>query len=354
MISAEEGRIMTRVAVVGATGYAGAELVRILAGHPKVALTLLTSRAFAGKTFDSVYPAMSGIVDLTCEALDVDRICARADVVFTALPHKLPMEIVPRFIENGLRVIDLSADFRFRNIHRYEAHYQPHSAPELISTAVYGLPEIYADEIRSARLIGNPGCYPTSVLLPLVPLLKDRLLEVFGIVADSKSGVSGAGRSATVTSLYCSVTESFKAYKVAVHRHNPEMEEILGREAGREVTLTFVPHLVPMSRGMQTTIYAQPADGVGRKDIRNCLTGQYKNCRFVRLNVDGRPPDTLHVRGTNFCDIGFTLDERNNRLILMSAIDNLVKGAAGQAVQNMNIMLGLDECLGLMQVPYPL
>lgn len=345
---------MTRVAVVGATGYAGAELVRLLAGHPHIELTVLTSRKYAGQSFESVYPAMSGVVQLSCEAFDSRRVCEQADVVFTALPHELPMEIVPGLIDQGRRVIDLSADFRFRDAARYEAHYQPHKAKDLLARSVYGLTEIYRDEIRTAALVGNPGCYPTSVLLPLVPLVRDGLLDLKTLIADAKSGVSGAGRSPSLTTLYCAVSESFKAYKVTGHRHNPEMEEVLGREAGQAVTLTFVPHLVPMSRGMQTTIYANPAAGVEGADIGRCLKEFYRERPFVRLCADGKPPDTLHVRGTNFCDIGFVLDERNNRLILLSAIDNLVKGAAGQAVQNMNIMLGVPETAGLMQVPYPL
>jgi N-acetyl-gamma-glutamyl-phosphate reductase len=345
---------MTRVAIVGATGYAGAELVRLLSGHPHVTPTVLTSRSYVGKAFDQIYPAMSGIVNLDCEEYDIDRVSANADVIFTALPHKLPMETVPGLIERGKKVIDLSADFRFHDAARYEAHYQPHAAKGLLSRAVYGLSEVYADDIREATLVGNPGCYPTSVLLPLVPLAKRGLLELNTLIADAKSGVSGAGRSPSLTTLYCAVSESFKAYKVAVHRHNPEMEDVLSRQTGKDVTITFVPHLVPMSRGMETTIYATPAAGVSLEDIRTCLTEFYAGRKFVRLCADDRPPDTLNVRGTNFCDIGLALDQRSNRLILMSAIDNLVKGAAGQAVQNMNIMLGIDECTGLMTMPYPL
>jgi N-acetyl-gamma-glutamyl-phosphate reductase len=229
---------MTRVAVVGATGYAGGELVRLLAGHPHIELTVLTSRKYAGQSFERVYPAMSGFVRLSCEAFDSRRVCEQADVVFTALPHKLPMEIVPGLIEQGKRVIDLSADFRFQDVARYEAHYQPHTAKDLLAGSAYGLSEIYRDEIRTAALVGNPGCYPTSVLLPLVPLVRDGLLDLNTLIADAKSGVSGAGRSPSLTTLYCAVSESFKSYKVAGHRHNPEMEEILGRETGQAVTLT--------------------------------------------------------------------------------------------------------------------
>jgi N-acetyl-gamma-glutamyl-phosphate reductase len=345
---------MVRVGIVGATGYAGAELVRILSGHPQVELSILTSRQFAGVKFDQVYPALAGCVNLTCEELDVENVCDRAEIVFLALPHQLPMTLVPQFLERGIRVVDLSADFRFDDPAVYESAYQPHTAKDLLDQAVYGLSEIYAEAIRTADLIGNPGCYPTSALLPLIPLVRENLLNPDTVIVDSKSGVSGAGRSLAITSHYCEVNESFKAYKVASHRHNPEMNVILSREAGRPLELTFVPHLVPMSRGMLTTIYAAPSSNLQEADIRNCLQYTYAKHAFVRLCPDGRVPDTLHVKGTNFCDIGFRLDPNSNRLIIMSAIDNLVKGAAGQAVQNMNIMLGLDETIGLNPIPYPL
>jgi N-acetyl-gamma-glutamyl-phosphate reductase len=345
---------MIRVGIVGATGYAGAELVRILCGHPQVELTILTSRQFAGVRFDEVYPAMAGRVNLICEELAVEKVCDRADIVFTALPHQLPMALVPEFVKRKVRVVDLSADFRFNDAGVYESAYQPHTASDLLDKAVYGLSEIYFEDIRSAVLIGNPGCYPTSVLLPLIPLVKAGLLDLNTLIADSKSGVSGAGRTLALTSHFCEVNESFKAYKVGGHRHNPEMEAILSREADQPVHLTFVPHLVPMSRGMLTTIYAMPVAPLKPEDITQCLAAAYSGHPFIRLCAEECVPDTIHVKGTNFCDIGFKLDERTERLILISAIDNLVKGAAGQAVQNMNIMLGLDETTGLGHIPYPL
>jgi N-acetyl-gamma-glutamyl-phosphate reductase len=264
------------------------------------------------------------------------------------------MAIVPGLLRRGCRVIDLSADFRFRDAAAYEAAYQPHAAKDLLPETVYGLSEVYTEEIRKARLVGNPGCYPTSVLLPLVPLVKAGLLELESIVADSKSGVSGAGRSPSLTVHFCEVAESFKAYKVAAHRHAPEMEAVLSREAGRPATLTFVPHLVPMSRGMLSTIYARPAAALTAQAALDCIASYYRDRPFVRLRPPGMPPDTLHVRGTNCCDIGVVADERNRRLVILSAIDNLVKGAAGQAVQNMNLMFGLPETTGLDQVPYAL
>lgn len=344
---------MRRVAVVGATGYAGAELVRILTGHPNVTLTTITSRQFAGQPFAAIYPALAGLTDLVCEEYNVERIKTVADLVFLSLPHQVSMSLVPELLDAGLRVIDLSADFRFTDVHRYEAAYQPHAAPELLAQAVYGLSEVYGDRIRQARLIGNPGCYPTSVLLPLVPLLRHGLVSPAHLVADAKSGVSGAGRSPSLTTHFCEVSESFKPYKVAAHRHNPEMDEILSDAAGQEIHLTFVPHLLPMSRGMLATCYAQTMPSVDSRSIAACLEDSYGECPFVRLCHD-RIPNTRHVRGTNFIDIGFQVDEAGGTLILMSAIDNLVKGAAGQAVQNMNMMLGFDDTAGLMPLPFPL
>ena len=345
---------MHRVGIVGATGYAGAELVRILSSHPNVELTILTSRQYAGVQIDRVYPAMADVVTLTCEAFDVDRVCEQADIIFMALPHKLPMALVPDLIARGKRVIDLSADFRFKNAGVYEAAYQAHTAKNLLEEAVYGLSEVYFEQIRAARLVGNPGCYPTSVLLPLVPLLKDQLIEPDAIIADSKSGVSGAGRTPSLTVHHCEVNESFKAYKVTAHRHNPEMNEVLSREAQRSLAITFVPHLVPMTRGMLTTLYTKPTANVELGQIEDRLRSYYTERRFVRICEEDRFPDTLHVKGTNFCDIGFRIDPASNRLVIISAIDNLVKGAAGQAVQNMNIMLGMDETTGLLAPPYPI
>ena len=344
---------MIRVGVIGATGYAGAELVRILSGHPDVELTVLTSRQYAGMKYDGIYPSMAGVVNLACEEFNEDSFCDKVDIIFIALPHSIPMEIVPGLIQRGKKVIDLSADFRFKDVLRYETYYQPHTAKELLKEAVYGLCEIYFDKIKKAALIGNPGCYPTSVLLPLVPLLKENFLDINTIIADSKSGVSGAGRSLSLTTHFCEANESSKAYKVAEHRHCPEMEEILSTEAKRQVTITFVPHLIPMTRGMLTTIYAGLVKNTSPEEIEDCIASFYSGRPFIRICPDNTLPDTLQVRGTNYCDIGFKLDGRNNRLILISATDNLVKGAAGQAVQNMNIMLGIDETRGLNNVPFP-
>ena len=343
-----------RAAVIGATGYAGAELVRILSGHPDVELRLLTSRQHAGVPIDRIYPAFHRRIDLVCEAYDPEKVGREAEVVFTALPHQLPMGIVPELLRKGVKVIDLSADFRFKSRKCYEAFYQPHTAPEFLQESVYGLSEWYRDAIRSARLIGNPGCYPTSILLPLLPLLRAGLISSKGIIADSKSGVSGAGRSAAVGSLYCEVAESFKAYKVGNHRHNPEIDEVLSLGIGHEIHVTFIPHLLPMSRGMLSTIYAEALQDVDENVFRDCLKTAYAECAFIRILDAKQQPDTRNVRGTNYCDIGCHLDATHRRLVLTSAIDNLVKGAAGQAVQNMNLMMGFDETSGLDAIPYPL
>lgn len=345
---------MIRVAVVGATGYAGAELVRILSMHPEVELAVLTSRQHAGKRFAAIYPAMETLCELVCEGFDAERIQSQADIAFLALPHKLPMAIAPDLLAAGVRVVDLSADFRFTSQKRYESAYQPHTAPDTLAKSVYGLTEVYREQIAAADLVGNPGCYPTTVLLPLVPLLRAGLVDADGLVADAKSGVSGAGRSPSLTTHFCEVHESYKPYKVAAHRHNPEMDEVLSREADRPVHITFVPHLVPMSRGMLTTIYARLDPSASEEAVLDCLRSFYDPAPFVRVCSDQRIPDTRFVRGTNFCDIGVRVDSANHRLIVMAAIDNLVKGAAGQAVQNMNLMLEIDEACGLLPSPYPL
>lgn len=345
---------MIRAAVVGASGYAGAELVRILSGHPDVSLTVVTSRQYAGVPYDTIYPALNGIVRLNCDDNDPETICRDSDVVFLALPHKVPMEIVPELLNSGKRVVDLSADFRFKNRDAYEAHYQPHTSAHLMEQAVYGLSEVYGEKVASADLVGNPGCYPTSILLPLLPLVMANLVDPATVIADCKSGVSGAGRGANPVTHFCHANESFKAYKVGNHRHTPEIEENISLCAGVPVTVTFVPHLVPMTRGMESTIYVSPASGTDATAVRQCLESFYRDKPFVRLLPDGRFPDTLHVKGTNFCDIGWKVDPGSGRLIMLSAIDNLVKGAAGQAVQNMNLMYGLEETAGLSGIPYPL
>lgn len=340
---------MIKVGIIGSTGYAGAELVKILSGHPEVVITALTSRQYIGKPFSDVYPALRGIADTKCQDLDVDLFCEDVDFAFVALPHKLPMKIIPKLIERGVKVVDLSADFRFDNVELYESYYQEHSEVELLSKSVYGLSEIYKDDIINASLIGNPGCYPTTVLLALIPLIRSGLIKKENIIADSKSGVSGAGRSLSLATHYCEINESFKAYGLDGHRHRPEMEEVLSKESGDTISITFIPHLLPMTRGMLTTLYTQTEKNIGKYEIENCYNEFYKEKKFVRIYTDSStPPALINVQNSNFCDIGFSHDEESGRLVIVSTIDNLVKGAAGQAVQNMNIMLGIDETTGLI------
>lgn len=342
---------MIRVGLVGASGYTGAELARILCNHPQVELTVATSRQYAGKPLAEVFPHLRGKVDLLCENVAVEALVDRADLFFLAVPHKTAMDLVPFFLEAGKKVVDLSADFRIHDASVYEAWYQPHSAAQYLAEAVYGLPELYRDKVSNARLVANPGCYPTSVILGLAPLLKAGCIDPTTLVVDSKSGVSGAGRGANVGSLYCEMGEGFKAYKVGDHRHTPEIEQEISLMAGQEVVISFTPHLLPMSRGILSTIYAGLAAGHDEASIRKLYEDFYGQEEFVRLLPQGEFPATQFVRGSNCCDIGFKVDPRTGRVVVVSAIDNLVKGAAGQAVQNMNLLCGLPEGEGLAQAP---
>ncbi len=344
---------MIRVGIIGATGYAGAELARIISDHPQAEITVITSRQYKGKALSEVYPSMTGVVDLVCEEYDADSVCEKADYIFIALPHKLPMAIVPELLARGKKVVDLSADFRFDDLARYEGHYQPHTAPELLERSVYGLSDVFHAKIAGADLVGNPGCYPTSVLLPLIPLAREGVLDTASIVVDSKSGVSGAGRGLSLVTHFCEANESFQAYKVAEHRHTPEMEEVLSAAAKKPVGITFVPHLIPATRGMLSTVYAGIGEGVEAAGVVDKLKAFYEGRKFVRIRGGEGMPDISHVRGTNYCDIGVRVDEKNRRLVIVSVIDNLVKGAAGQAVQNMNLMAGIEETLGLSASPFP-
>ncbi len=346
---------MLKVAVVGASGYTGIELIRLLHGHPEAAVTCVTSEQNAGKRLSTVFPSALGRCDLLLENLEPVRIAEKADLIFTALPHKAAMEVVPTFLELGKKVVDLSADYRLHDPSVYGEWYEPHMNPHLLGKAVYGLPEIRRDEIAPAELVANPGCYPTSVILGLMPLLKKGVIDADSIIVDSKSGVSGAGRSAKVDNLYCEVNDGFKAYGVGgVHRHIPEIDQELSLLAGKKVAVTFTPHLVPMDRGILSTIYAMPKGIVTTAGLLKLYNELYDGEAFVRVLPEGSFPSTAFVRGSNFCDIGLTVDRRTGRIIVVTAIDNLVKGAAGQAIQNMNIMEGLPENMGLeLMALYP-
>ena len=339
---------MLKVGIIGASGYTGAELARILATHPKVKLTVATSRQYAGQKLSDVFPSLYKRVDLVCENLTVEELASRADFFFTAVPHKTAMGIVPQLLAAGKKVVDLSADYRIRDQKVYEKWYQAHSSPELLQEAVYGLPELYREEIKGARLVANPGCYPTSVILALNPILQAGLIEAGTIVIDSKSGASGAGRSASVANLYCELADSFRAYKVGgKHRHIPEIEQELSLAAGGPVRVTFTPHLLPISRGILSTIYATLTPEGAKADLFALYNKTYKKEPFVRILEPGKQPATQNVRGSNCCDIGFERDRRTGRLVLTSVIDNIGKGASGQAVQNMNLMQGFPEKTGL-------
>lgn len=344
---------MLRVGIVGVSGYTGVELARILANHPQVEITVATSRQYEGKQLAEVFPSLRSCVDITCENPAQDSLADKADFFFTAVPHKTAMDIVPRLLDKGKKVVDLSADFRIKEVATYEKWYQKHTSSHLIEEAVYGIPELYREKIPDARLVANPGCYPTSVILGLAPLLREKIIDPATIIVDSKSGTSGAGRSASVGTLFCEVTDGFRAYKVGgVHRHIPEMEQELSLLSGAGVTISFTPHLLPISRGILSTIYAQPTTTVDETFLQKLYQQTYQDEYFVRLCPPGTVPATQYVRGSNFCDIGFSLDIRTGRLIVISAIDNIVKGAAGQAVQNMNLMQGFDEAEGLHGVPF--
>lgn len=342
---------MIRVGIIGASGYTGEELVRLLCRHPGVTLTVATSRQYAGKPLCQVFPNLLQLTDLVCEDGAVAELAGRADVFFTAVPHQTAMAIVPTLLEAGKKVIDLSADFRISDALVYEQWYQPHSAVEYLREAVYGLPELHRDQIRSARLVANPGCYPTSILLGVYPLILAGLIDSATLICDSKSGASGAGRGAQTGTLFCEVTDGFRAYKIGEHRHTPEIEQEVSKMCNRPITLSFTPHLVPMSRGILSTIYANGSAAVNETLIRQAYEQYYQAEYFVRLCPAGSYPSTQYVRGSNFCDIGFKYDARTGRVIIVTAIDNLVKGAAGQAVQNMNLICGFDEKLGLEIVP---
>jgi len=340
-----------KVAVFGASGYTGLELLRLLARHPGVDLTVLTSREYQGRPVSKVFPSLAKIVELPFVPPDPEAVASQAEVAFLAVPHKTAMELVTGLLQANLRVVDLSADFRFRDQKVYEAWYQPHSAPELLVEAVYGLPELHRDKIRTARLVGNPGCYPTCVILGLAPLVQENLVYPDSLIADCKSGVTGAGRGANLTTSYCEVNDGFRAYKVAEHRHTPEMEQELSLLAGQPVKLTFTPHLAPMSRGILGTLYAQLIKPLHDGAIFELYQTFYRDHPFVRLHAPGTWPSTQQVRGSHYCDLGFKVDQERGRVIVLSAIDNLTRGASGLAVHNFNLMMGFPETLGLDVVP---
>jgi N-acetyl-gamma-glutamyl-phosphate reductase len=340
----------TRIAIVGASGYTGVELIRLLLGHPQVEITCVTSRQYAGRSITEVFPSLAGRCELICSPMEVAAIAGLAEVAFTAVPHKTAMDIVPQLLEAGLKVIDLSADYRLRDLQVYQQWYQQHTSPQLLNEAVYGLPELYRDQVAATRLVANPGCYPTSVALALYPLLTQGLIDPATLIIDSKSGTSGAGRGEKLGSLYCEVNEGFKAYGVGNHRHTPEIEQTLSQVAGQPVRVSFTPHLLPVNRGILSTCYATLKQTQSTAELLELYQQIYADEAFVRVCKDGILPNIAYVKGTNFCDVGVVSDQRTGRVIVVAAIDNLVKGAAGQAVQNLNLMQGWTETTGLLEV----
>ncbi len=339
---------MPKIAVVGATGYTGFELLRLLGSHGGVEVMSLTSETYAGKKVDEVFPALASVHDRTLVKFELS-VCEGADLVFCCLPHRVAMNTVPSLLEAGHRVVDFSADYRLRDFGVYEAWYKTkHTSPERIADAVYGVPELYREDIRKARLVANPGCYPTGAILSLAPLLRAGLIKPDSIIVDAKSGVSGAGRKADLGLQFGEVNEGFKAYGVGNHRHTPEIEQELSVALGGAVQVSFTPHLAPMTRGILSTIYAGGEGGADASAVRAALRDAYADEPFIRLMPEGALPNVTQVAGSNYVDIGLVYDERTSRFIVVVAIDNLVKGASGAAVQNMNLMLGLPETQGLL------
>ncbi len=348
---------MVKVGIIGATGYAGNELVRLLMGHKDVEIMWYGSRSYIDKKYAEVYQNMFEIVEDTCLDDNMEELASKVDVIFTATPQGFLAGVLTEEILSKVKIIDLSADFRIKDVKTYEKWYKiEHKSPQFIEEVVYGLCEINRDKVKGARLIANPGCYTTCSILTAYPLVKEGLIDPDTLIIDAKSGTSGAGRGAKLPNLFCEVNENMKAYGVTNHRHTPEIEEQLGYAAGKEIVVNFTPHLVPMNRGILATEYAtlnKKADGTlpTYEEVKAVYDKYYKNEKFVRVLEKDVCPETKWVEGSNYVDVNFKIDERTGRIVMMGALDNLVKGAAGQAVQNMNLLFGFDEAEGLNLVP---
>lgn len=343
---------MIKVGIIGATGYAGSELVRILLGHKDVEIKWYGSRSYIDKKYASIYQNFFQLVDANCMDDNMEVLADQVDVIFTATPQGLCASLVNEEILSKVKIIDLSADFRIKDVKVYEEWYKlEHKSPQFIEEAVYGLCEINREDVKKARLVANPGCYTTCSILTCYPLVKEGIIDPNTIIVDAKSGTSGAGRGAKVDNLFCEVNENMKAYGVATHRHTPEIEEQLGYACGEKITINFTPHLVPMNRGILATAYASLKKDVTYEEVKAIYDKYYADEKFVRVLEKDVCPQTKWVEGSNYVDVNFKIDPRTNRIIMMGAIDNLVKGAAGQAVQNMNLMFGLKEGEGLELVP---
>lgn len=348
---------MVKVGIIGATGYAGNELVRLLMGHKDVEIKWYGSRSYIDKKYAEVYQNMFEIVEDNCLDDNMEELASKVDVIFTATPQGFLAGVLTEEILSRVKIIDLSADFRIKDVRTYEKWYKiEHRSPQFIEEAVYGLCELNRDKVKGARLIANPGCYTTCSILTAYPLVKEGLIDPDTLIIDAKSGTSGAGRGAKLPNLFCEVNENMKAYGVTNHRHTPEIEEQLGYAAGKEIVVNFTPHLVPMNRGILATEYAtlnKKADGTlpTYEEVKAVYDKYYKNEKFVRVLEKDICPETKWVEGSNYVDVNFKIDERTGRIVMMGALDNLVKGAAGQAVQNMNLLFGFDEAEGLNLVP---
>ena len=341
---------MIKVGIIGATGYAGSELVRLITQHPKAELVTMTSQSYAGQEYKEVYSNYSHL-DYVCEEEHIEEMAEKCDVIFLALPHGVASKKINADILSKTKIIDLGADFRIQDVDVYEKWYTTHYSKDILPEAVYGLCEINRDKIKGKRIVANPGCYTSCSILSLYPLVKEGMIDLSSIIIDAKSGATGAGRGLSLGNHYCELNESVKAYKVASHRHTPEIEEQLSIAAGQDIVLNFTPHLIPMDRGILATCYATRNKKYTYDDIRKAYEKHYGNEHFIRLTKEGVFPETKWVKGSNFVDIGFTVDERTNRVIVIGALDNLFKGAAGQAVQNMNIIMGIEETTGIDYVP---
>lgn len=347
---------MIKAAIVGSTGYAGEELTRILLHHPEVEVSHVTSHSFVNQRYDSVYHSFKSKFDNICQEEDIEKLADDSDVIFIALPHGIASSKITKQLLEKVKIIDIGADFRIKNQKVYEEWYKtPHYSPDILQEAVYGLCEWKREEVKKARLIANPGCYTTCSILSLSPLVKEGLIDLNSIIIDAKSGVTGAGRTLDIGTHFTECNETTKAYKIASHRHTPEIEQELSGLAGQEINLSFTPHLIPMQRGILATCYANLKDfSLTYEDIKEVYKKYYGNEYFVRITEKGVFPETKWVKNSNYCDIGFAIDKRTNRIVVVGAIDNLIKGAAGQAIQNMNLLFGLDEKTGLESVPISL
>jgi len=341
--------------IIGVTGYTGGELLRLLLNHPLVKIRKAASRSNSGNEVTNVHPHLAGLISLVEDDINSDTFAEGLDVVFLALPHGKSVPLVKKLYENGVKVIDLGADFRLKSVNDYKEWYElDHECPELLAESVYGLPEIYKNKIKKSSIIANPGCYPTSIILGLAPLLHNNLINLNNIIIDSKSGISGAGKTLTQQTHYPDMNGNLLAYKVGSHRHTPEIEQELSLLSSAKIQINFTPHLIPMNRGMLSTIYAQGVKAMSQDELGKLYGEYYKDCPFVRIRDKNSLPQTKWVQSSNFCDIAPVFDERTGRIIIISALDNLVKGASGQAIQNMNLMFGLEETTGLWLSPmYP-